>query len=135
MSERVHAKAVVERMQAVFAKSYDMDEVPATPSYPIIVLAIDTSRTASYRMNGGGVGDAWRFVTSYYGTTADEARICAEKARQAFLNYPITVPGHRTTLARRESSQLIIPEKEFDDAGRTLYAGSSVWTFGSMPTA
>lgn len=133
MAARVHAAAVVAQIRATFEKSYDVDEVPPKPDYPIIEVTLDTSRPASYRHSGEASGGAWRLVTSYYGTTADEARICAEKAATALLGKHVAIAGFKTTKVRLESSQPVVPDDDFADSGLRLYSGSSVWAFSSQP--
>lgn len=141
---RAHAAAVVAACDQAHVLNtsepafYDLDDVPDAPSYPYGVVYPDTGRPAVLRMATGSPERAWRVIVIGVGTTADEARIVLEKTEDALAGTRLAILGRRCSPLRLEAGQGLPVARDADlrsQDGLPVYTGSTVWTFGSSPTA
>ena len=109
---------------------YDADEVPpitAAADYPYVVLdmsrrqGLDTSRRLDYDTDTY----AWRCVTMFVGTTADEARWAEEKVTAALERKRLVVNGQPHNAIRWEGGRGVGRDADLDD----FYTGSASWTY------
>lgn len=141
---RAHAAAVVAACNQAHTLNssepsfYDVDDVPEAPTYPYGVVYPDTGRPSGQRMTTQSPDRAWRVIVVGVGNRADEARGILEKAEAALSGQRLAVSGRRCTPLRLESGQGLPVARDPDSRsqeGLAVYTGSTVWTFGSTPTA
>lgn len=111
---------------------YDADEVPPITEhsqYPYVVLdvsrrqGLDSSRRLDYDTDTY----AWRVVTMFVGTTADEARWAEEKVTAALERTRLNVNGQPHNAIRWEGGRGVGKDSDLDD----FYTGSASWTYVS----
>lgn len=114
-SEAGFYPAAQDALKGRFPRVYRRLGVPASPTYPYLVLAVTPGRGDTYTLDGSP-GVRWGLVTvQAFGRSDEGAQAAASAATAALLGHRLDVPGWETTPCRLALDPT--PTEDPDDAG------------------
>lgn len=126
---RAHVTAVRALLTAAGLTVYD-GKVPDGPAMPYVVVYADGGLAAPDNLASVSTWRMWGFQTTAVGTTADQARLVAEKAQGALLDVTPTVSGRTCGRIQHDTSRDV--QRDDDVVPPVMYAVDR-WRFNSVP--
>lgn len=125
-----HVASIVARLAAAPLNAHD--SVPASPTYPYVVVYADGGVKSSDREADIRTRKTITWQTTVVGVSAAQCRAALDRVNVALEDHRLVVTGYTASKVEHESSQPVRPDESLPD--RTVFYATDQWSSVFDPT-